>query len=88
VSSPTYIASPLRSTQYWGECWAHARREVFEAKDAEPSAVAEALDHIGAIYSIEADIRNKKLTGEKKRDYRLIHAKPRVELFFACPIGK
>ena len=45
--------------------------------------MAEALDHIGAIYAIEADIRDKKLTGEKKRDYRLIHAKPRVELFFA-----
>ena len=56
--------------------------------DAEPSAVAEAFDHIGAIYAIEADIRDKKLTGEKKRDYRLIHAKPQVELFFACPIGK
>ena len=68
---------------FCAQCWAHARREVFEAKDAEPSAVAEALDHIGAIYAIEADIRDKKLTGEKKRDYRLIHAKPRVELFFA-----
>jgi transposase len=56
---------------------------VFEAKDAEPSAVAEGLDHIGAIYSIEADIRDKKLTGEKKRDYRLTHSKPRVERFFA-----
>lgn len=65
------------------QCWAHARRELFEAKDAEPTAVAEGLDHIGAIYAIEADIRDKKLTGEKKRDYRLIHAKPRVELFFA-----
>ena len=56
---------------------------MFEAKDAEPSAVAEGLDHIGAIYSIEADIRDKKLTGEKKRDYRLTHSKPRVERFFA-----
>ncbi|MBK6591190.1 MAG: transposase [Acidobacteria bacterium] len=60
----------------------HARRELFEAKDAEPTAVAEGLDHIGAIYAIEADIRDKKLTGEKKRDYRLTHAKPRVEMFF------
>jgi hypothetical protein len=64
------------------QCWAHARRELFEAKDAEPTAVAEGLDHIGAIYAIEADIRDKKLTGEKKRDYRLMHAKPRVEMFF------
>jgi len=62
---------------------AHARRKVIEAEQAEPALAAQALDHIGALYAIEAHIRDKKLTGENKRDYRLVHAKPRVEQFFA-----
>ena len=65
------------------QCWAHARRKVIEAEPAEPALAAQALDHIGALYAIEAQIRDKKLTGEKKRDYRLLHARPRVEQFFA-----
>ena len=64
------------------QCWAHTRREFFEARAAEPVA-AEALDHIAALYTIEAEIRDRKLSGEKKCDYRLTHSKPRVEKFFA-----
>lgn len=65
------------------QCWAHARRKVIEAEQAEPALAAQALDHIGARYAIEAQIRDKRLTGDQKRDYRLLHAKPRVEQFFA-----
>lgn len=37
--------------------------------------------HVVRCSAIEADIRDKKLTRrERRRDYRLIHAKPRVEL--------
>jgi len=64
------------------QCWAHTRRKFFEAQDANPAAAAQALDQIGAIYAIEAHIRDHELTGEQKRDYRLIHAKPLVEGFF------
>ncbi len=41
-------------------CWAHARRKFFDLYDARPSAVTkEALDRIGMLYEIEADIRGK-----------------------------
>ena len=53
-----------------------------EAQDVEPEAATEALDQIGAIYAIETYIREQALKGEKKRDYRLMHAKPLVERFF------
>jgi transposase len=64
------------------QCWAHARREIFEAQDADPEGAAEALTQIQQIYAIEEEIREKKLGGEAKRLHRLTHSKPRVELFF------
>ena len=65
------------------QCWAHARRTFFEAQDSEPTGVAEALEQIQAIYQIEADLRERKLTGEHKQLHRLTYSKPRVEAFFA-----
>ena len=38
---------------------------------------------IGALYEVEADIREHKLKAARKLDYRLTHAKPVVERFFA-----
>ena len=64
------------------QCWAHTRRKFFEAQDVEPEAAAQALDQIGAIYAIEAHITKHELKGEKKKDYRLMHAKPLVDRFF------
>jgi transposase len=65
------------------QCWTHSRRTFFEAQDAEPQLAAEALRQIGAIYEIEEEIRQAKLTGEAKRLHRLTHSKPRVDEFFA-----
>jgi transposase len=65
------------------QCWAHTRRHLFDAQGAEPQAAAHALDMIGALYEIEAHIRDNNLTAARKLDYRLIHAKPIVEQFFA-----
>ena len=65
------------------QCWAHTRRKFFEAQPAEPEGCAEALDQIGALYAVEAQIREKGLKGENKRAFRLTHAKPLVERFFA-----
>ena len=65
------------------QCWAHARRKFFEAQDSEPTGVAEALEQIQALYHIEAGIRERKLTGDKKQLHRLTHSKPKVEVFFA-----
>ena len=41
-------------------CWAHARRGFYELHQANASPIAgEALDRIGALYSIEAEIRGR-----------------------------
>ena len=65
------------------QCWAHTRRKFIAAERAEPVLAAEALKQIGAIYAIEARLRDQKRSGEKKREARLIHSKPLVEQFFA-----
>jgi transposase len=65
------------------QCWAHTRRGFFEALNAEPQAADLALKMIAQVYEVEADIREKSLSGERKRLHRLEHAKPLVEQFFA-----
>lgn len=64
-------------------CWSHARREIFEAEASDPEGVREGLRRIAALYLIEEEIRDGKLTGEAKRLHRLAHSKPHVEAFFA-----
>ena len=64
------------------QCWAHTRRKLFEAQDVEPTA-ARGLDFIGGLYAVEERIRTQKLSAARKLDYRLMHAKPIVEQFFA-----
>ena len=64
------------------QCWAHTRRKLFEAQDAEPAA-ARGLDFIAGLYAVEERIRAQKLSAARKLDYRLMHAKPIVEQFFA-----
>jgi transposase len=63
-------------------CWAHGRRTFFEALAAEPAGAAEALEQIKALYAVEDEIRDLKLTGDTKQLHRLTHSKPLVELFF------
>lgn len=65
------------------QCWAHTRRKVFEAKNVEPDVAAQGLALIGGLYAVEERIREQKLGAAKKLDYRLMHAKPIVERFFA-----
>ena len=65
------------------QCWAHARRKVFEAQESEPGPASQALESIGALYAVEAAIREQELTGQAKRAYRLAHAKPGADRFFA-----
>jgi len=65
------------------QCWAHTRRKLFEAQGAEPEMAAQGLDLIGGLYAVEERIREQKLSAARKLDYRLMHAKPVVEQFFA-----
>jgi transposase len=65
------------------QCWVHSRRYFCEAEEVEPTEAAAALDMIGALYQIEARIRDKGLCGEAKKQERLNYAKPLVDRFFA-----
>ena len=64
-------------------CWAHARREIFEAESSDPENAAQVLRQIRRLYEIEEEIREQHLKGENKRLHRLTHSKPQVEEFFA-----
>ena len=64
------------------QCWAHTRREFFEAQAADPDGAAKALEQIGQIYAIEQHIRDHKLSGQAKREHRLDHSKPVLDVFF------
>ncbi len=64
------------------QCWAHGRRYFIEAQKDHPEAVTEALQRIGVLYQHEDAIKAQGLTGEKKRQYRLVHSKPVVSDFF------
>ena len=64
------------------QCWVHCRRQLIEARERDPIAVDQALDLIGQLYQIEDQIQHKRLTQEKKRDYRINHSKSIVDTFF------
>jgi transposase len=56
-------------------CWAHARRQIYELHVSRPNAFnTEALERIGALYSIEQKIRGKP--PDERRVYRQTHARP------------
>ena len=78
-----YSAYAQRLGLTHAQCWAHARREIFEAKAIEPEIAAQGLSRIAALYAVEEQIRENKLKGEAKRLHRLLHSKPHVEAFFA-----
>jgi transposase len=65
------------------QCWAHARREVYEAQAHDPERARTLLEHIAGLYAIEERIRAQGLTGEAKRLMRVAQSKPRVEALFA-----
>ena len=65
------------------QCWAHARRKVYEASDSEPAHAAQALDWIGELYAVEAQLREQDLRGPAKRALRQEKSKPVTERLFA-----
>ena len=64
------------------QCWTHTRREFVKAENAEPEAVAEALELIAALYQVETHIRKKQLGLADALAARAEHAKPAVDAFF------
>ena len=64
------------------QCWTHTRRYFERAQDSDPAS-NEALAIIGALYQVEAQIREQGLEDQAKLDYRSRHALPIVDAFFA-----
>ncbi len=74
--------APLNAEITHAQCWAHTRRCFERALTLEPEAAGEALAMIGALYRHEEQIRNSKLTGWAKKEYRQIHSTPVVDTFW------
>jgi transposase len=59
-------------------CWTHTRRKFYDVHAATNSPLAhEALQRIGALYAIEADIRGQ--TAEQRQQVRQQRSRPLVE---------
>jgi hypothetical protein len=65
------------------QCWVHSRRAFFEARDVEPERADQAIALIGEIFAIEADIRERALSGQAKLQERQRRSRPAVAAFFA-----
>ncbi len=63
-------------------CWAHTRRGFVKAEDVEPERVARALDLIGKLYEIEAEIKERELEGEAKQQVRGEQSRETAAEFF------
>ena len=64
------------------QCWAHTRRYFERAQKSDPQAAAEALEQIGALYRVEAEIRDQALDAAAALAHRARHAHPVVEGLF------
>lgn len=78
-----YAQYAKRTGLIHAQCWAHARRKVYDASDSEPAHAAQALDWIGKLYAVEAQIRAQDLRGPAKRALRQAKSKQVVEDLFA-----
>jgi transposase len=59
-------------------CWAHVRRKFYDLQQAHASPIAaEALERIGALYAIEAEIRGRP--AKQRREVRQARARPLLE---------
>lgn len=76
----SYVANTPRLVH--AQCWAHTRRQFFDAKESEPEGVDECLQQIKALYEVETRINEQGLRDEAKRQYRLEHSKPIVDGLF------
>ena len=64
------------------QCWTHTRRGFVEAEDVEPALAGQALDFIGKLYKIEAEIKRKELIAKAKQEVRGEQSRAVVAEFF------
>lgn len=64
------------------QCWSHARRGFVKAADIEPALTSRALELIGGLYEVEAELRDRDLADTKRLELRAESSKPLVDEFF------
>jgi transposase len=62
-------------------CWMHVRRYFFDARLTDPERSHEALARIRALYAVEREAKERKLTGADLATYRREHAGPVLAAF-------
>lgn len=62
-------------------CWAHARREFFEAKINDKARAEMALAFITELYKVEEQARSEKLSPENRKELRLQKSLPLFNAF-------
>lgn len=76
-SSPLELEQPSPIAEVG--CWAHVRRKFFELHVAAKSDLAKlALDHIGALYAVEREIKDEALDLEQADARRQAQSLPRL----------
>ena len=77
---PAYAAR--REKVEHASCWTHTRRGFIKSEDLEPERSQHALEYIGKLYEIEAEIKERKLEGKNKLEVRGDRSKLVVAEFF------
>lgn len=82
VAYDSFFLKPERGMVEVG-CWAHARRHVYQALDADPSRMRTILLMIADLYRVEKRARQRGLFGEDLRMVREQGARPVLEKLHA-----
>ena len=64
------------------QCWSHVRRYCLESESVEPELSQKAIALIGELYAHEATIRAQRLEDGAKLEFRAMHCRPVVDVFF------
>jgi transposase len=64
------------------QCWVHTRRHFVKAEPMEPALVREALERIGTLYKLDAQLREKNPSPEQILQFRGQQMRPLVDCFF------
>jgi len=76
-----YDAYDTRAEITTYNCWAHARRQFFEAQSNAPDRAAHALSEIAHLYEIERVLRERNASAEERHRVRQVEAVPILARF-------
>jgi transposase len=64
-------------------CWAHARRNFFDAKDLAPGFCLEVLKEVAKLYAVEKEAAGRGLPHDGRRSLREERSRPQLEAIFS-----